>query len=82
MPSKRISLSFEISNQANLIKVLDNGTGIPNDLIENIFTPFFSTKEKGSGIGLNLSRQIMRLHDGSISVVSKPGVHTEFSLQF
>ena len=82
IPSKRIRLSFESLNQVNTIKVSDNGAGIPNDLIENIFTPFFSTKEKGSGIGLNLSRQIMRLHDGSISVVSKPGAHTEFSLQF
>ncbi|MGZ2369788.1 sensor histidine kinase [Ancylomarina sp. YFZ004] len=82
MASKQISLSVNESNPVNLIKLSDNGKGIPEDLIENIFTPFFTTKEKGSGIGLNLSRQIMRLHDGSISVVSKPTIQTEFSLQF
>lgn len=47
IPSKRIGLSFETLSQVKSIKVSDNGAGIPNDLIENIFTPFFSTKEKG-----------------------------------
>jgi signal transduction histidine kinase len=82
LPSKQIKLSVSDTNPVSLITLSDNGKGIPDDLIENIFTPFFSTKEKGSGIGLNLSRQIMRLHDGSISVVSKPNIQTEFSLQF
>ena len=44
--------------------------------------PFFSTKEGGSGIGLSLSRQIMRLHGGSISAASKPGRETVFTLRF
>jgi nitrogen fixation/metabolism regulation signal transduction histidine kinase len=65
-----------------LITVSDNGTGIPDNLLENIFVPFFTTKEHGSGIGLSLSRQIMKLHGGTISVFSKPGVETIFSLVF
>jgi len=65
-----------------LIQVKDNGAGISKENIEKIFIPFFSTKEGGSGIGLSLSRQIMRLHHGSISVHSKPNEETVFTLRF
>lgn len=65
-----------------VISVKDNGIGIPDDLLENLFIPFFTTKEHGSGIGLSLSRQIMKLHGGTITVFSKPGIETIFSLIF
>ena len=65
-----------------IIQVSDNGPGILEENIEKIFIPFFSTKEGGSGIGLSLSRQIMRLHNGSIGVHSDPGVETVFTLRF
>ena len=55
-------------NEDVVIKVSDTGTLIPADVAENIFIPFFTTKNGGSGIGLSLSRQIMRLHNGSISL--------------
>jgi len=78
-----IELSFsEADDQRPVISVRDNGTGIPDDLLENVFIPFFTTKEHGSGIGLSLSRQIMKLHGGTISVFSKPGAETVFSLRF
>ncbi|MBN2598604.1 MAG: HAMP domain-containing histidine kinase [Marinifilaceae bacterium] len=80
--SKSISISTGQGNPVNFIIVRDNGMGISDDVIDTIFTPFFTTKEKGSGIGLNLSRQIMRLHGGTISARSKPDRLTEFSLQF
>jgi len=64
------------------IQVEDNGPGIPGDIIENIFVPFFTTKDTGSGIGLSLSRQIMLLHEGTIRVQSAPGVKTVFTLKF
>lgn len=64
------------------ITVSDNGPGIPDDLIDKIFVPFYTTKESGSGIGLSLSRQIMLLHGGSLKVVSQPGVKTVFTLEF
>jgi two-component system, NtrC family, nitrogen regulation sensor histidine kinase NtrY len=64
------------------VSVTDNGPGIPEDLMDKIFVPFFTTKESGSGIGLSLSRQIMLLHGGSLKVVSKPGVQTVFTLEF
>ncbi|MFC2117556.1 PAS domain-containing sensor histidine kinase [Bacteroidota bacterium] len=65
-----------------IIQVTDNGEGIAEELLDKIFIPFFTTKDKGSGIGLSLCRQIMHLHGGSISVVSDPGVETTFTLKF
>jgi nitrogen fixation/metabolism regulation signal transduction histidine kinase len=64
------------------IMVRDNGTGIPDELLENIFIPFFTTKEHGSGIGLSLSRQIMKLHGGTITAFSRPGIETVVTLIF
>ncbi len=55
------------------IQVNDNGRGIPAEILDQVFIPFFTTKEKGSGIGLSLSRRIINLHGGSIQVSSKPG---------
>jgi predicted nuclease of restriction endonuclease-like (RecB) superfamily len=65
-----------------IIQVIDNGPGISADRIDKVFIPFFTTKEKGSGIGLSLSRQIMKLHGGIISVFSRLGEETVFSLRF
>lgn len=64
------------------ISVTDNGPGIPDDIMDKIFVPFFTTKESGSGIGLSLSRQIMLLHGGRLKAASKPGIQTEFVLEF
>ena len=64
------------------IKVTDNGPGIESNALLNIFIPFFTTKAQGSGIGLSLSRQIMRLHNGNLIVQSKPDNLTTFSMIF
>lgn len=64
------------------IEIEDNGCGIPPNIVDQIFVPFFTTREKGSGIGLSLSRQIMHLHGGSISVQSEHGKGTIISLMF
>lgn len=69
------------SGQTEIV-VRDNGPGIPPELMEEIFVPFFTTRENGSGIGLSLSRQIMRLHGGSLKVQSTPGKETSFTLGF
>ena len=79
----RIVLSATLSDkQRILLKVSDNGPGIPEDIIENIFIPFFSTKKNGSGIGLSLCKQIMMLHKGNIHVHSIIGEGTVFTLHF
>lgn len=64
------------------IEVIDNGSGIIKEALEHIFVPFYTTKRTGSGIGLSLSRQIMQMHNGSITVESDPEVKTIFTLKF
>ena len=62
--------------------VKDNGQGISKDLLDEIFVPFFTTRKNGSGIGLSLSRQILRLHNGSLNVRSVPDKETLFCMLF
>jgi len=80
---KKIQILAGLDSKSRpFITVRDNGSGIENEAIERIFIPFFSTKKGGSGIGLSLARQMMRLHQGSISAVSKPDEATDFILKF
>ncbi len=65
-----------------VIAVEDNGAGIVKEALDKIFIPFFTTRKDGSGIGLSLSRQIMRLHDGTIRAHSIPNEKTVFTLKF
>ncbi len=64
------------------IQVTDNGVGILKEVLDKIFIPFFTTKPSGSGIGLSLSRQILRLHGGTITAQSEPEKETTFTLTF
>ena len=80
---KEIVISLAESAAGRLkISISDNGKGIAPEEIDKVFVPFYTTKENGSGIGLSLSRKIMRLHKGSISVFSKPGEQTTIVLSF
>lgn len=65
-----------------IIEVIDNGPGILPEVLDNIFIPFFTTKSNGSGIGLSLSKQIMRKHEGNLTVNSIPEQETRFTLTF
>jgi signal transduction histidine kinase len=79
----RVEIAASLDDRGRpVIQVRDNGPGIAPENLDKIFVPFFSTKEGGSGIGLSLSRQIMKLHGGSISAASKPGRETVFTLRF
>ena len=64
------------------IQVADNGPGILKDVLDKVFIPFFTTKPSGSGIGLSLSKQILRLHNGTITAHSEPEVETVFTMTF
>ena len=82
-PNPRIVLSAYLNNnRKTVIKVADNGNGMPAEILDKIFVPFFSTKKSGSGIGLSLCKQIMMLHKGNIQVQSIEGEGTAFFLQF
>jgi len=79
----RIDLTAEMSETGKVVvRVNDNGPGIEKEALAKVFIPFFSTKKKGSGIGLSLSRQIMKLHNGSMTVHSEPNIETVFTLTF
>lgn len=77
----RVSAYKNVENRVEII-TKDNGDGIPPNIIDDIFIPFYTTKNSGSGIGLSLSRQIMRLHSGTITVNSIPNEATVFCLTF
>jgi signal transduction histidine kinase len=80
-PEITVTASVNANNRIN-IDFYDNGYGIKPDILDKVFMPFFTSKKEGSGIGLSLSRQIMHLHKGSISVKSVPGEGTIFKLVF
>ena len=79
----RIELkAFIDTNGKIIIQMIDNGQGILPEVLDKIFVPFFTTKPNGSGIGLSLSRQILRLHGGTLTAHSEPDVETVFTLKF
>jgi two-component system nitrogen regulation sensor histidine kinase NtrY len=82
-PNPRLNLLAWSDEQARvIIEVKDNGSGIPADVVDSIFIPFFTTRPNGSGIGLSLAKQIMQLHQGSIQVYSVEGAGSAFQLWF
>jgi len=66
----KISLNVQKENKETIVSITNNGVSIPKEELAHIFVPFFTTKEKGTGIGLSLSKQIIQLHGGSLEVVS------------
>ncbi len=80
--AKIILLAQLDGRSKTIIQVKDNGYGISKENMDKVFIPFYSTKEGGSGVGLSLSRQIMRMHNGTISVQSEPDVKTTITLRF
>lgn len=77
-----ISLTGIESNGRIQIKIQDNGVGMSPEIQEQIFTPFFTTKKTGTGVGLTLSKQIMLMHNGNLLVDSQEGEGSVFTLQF
>jgi len=77
-----ISINCEVKDLQTIIAISDNGKGISDDILKQIFIPFFTTRKDGSGIGLSLSKNIMKQHNGQLLVSSEEGVYTTFSLFF
>lgn len=79
----RIEISVELDSLENVvIEVFNNGAPISAEGREEIFVPFYTTKQEGTGIGLSLSRQIMRLHNGSLTLSRSDEKGTAFKLKF
>lgn len=82
-PSGKIQLLAFMNKRGRItLQVVDNGPGILRDVLDKIFIPFFTTKPSGSGIGLSLSKQILRLHNATITAHSEPDVETVFTMTF
>ena len=77
-----IKIHCTIDIDKTLITFTDNGKGIEEEIINQIFIPFYTTKKNGSGIGLSLSKNILKKHGGNLLVSSEPGAYTAFSLVF
>ena len=80
--AKIIMKAFMDKRGRVVVQLIDNGPGILEEVIDKIFVPFFTTKPDGSGIGLSLSKQIMRMHGGTLTAQSEPNVKTSFTLRF
>lgn len=81
----RITETLQVDGQKHSILCLsiqDNGPGIPDTVRENIFQPFFSTKDEGTGLGLSIAMGIVNQHNGTIECISQPGMGTTFVLSF
>jgi nitrogen fixation/metabolism regulation signal transduction histidine kinase len=82
-PQPRIELRGFRNDQGKvLVQIIDNGPGISPEHLDSIFIPFFTTKRNGTGVGLSISRQLMRVNRGGISVRSTPGEGSVFTLRF
>lgn len=77
-----INIEATMRNNHRVIAIKDNGSGIEDKVLEHIFTPFFTTKRNGTGIGMSLTRQIIHAHGGQISVKSTPNTGTTIELIF
>ena len=77
---KKIEIISQKKSHQTVVEVRDNGPGIDNDMLDKIFIPFFTTKSKGTGVGLSFAKKVMQLHNGQLKVISKKNRGTTFSL--
>jgi signal transduction histidine kinase len=79
---RRIDLFIENGGNAATVRVRDNGCGMSDEEVARIFNPFFTTKDKGTGLGMAISRKIVEAHEGAIAVTSAVGRGSEFTVTF
>ncbi|RZL18968.1 MAG: HAMP domain-containing histidine kinase [Pedobacter sp.] len=77
-----IEIAYRLEMNKLYLEVTDNGKGIADEDLHKIFVPFYTTRKNGSGIGLTITRNIMKMHQGNLEVISEPGVNTTFSMVF
>ena len=78
----KLKVKASAKNERIILEIIDNGVGIATDKLSNIFEPFYTTKENGTGLGLSLVYQIMEAHNGKIEVESKIGKGSKFTMIF
>jgi two-component system nitrogen regulation sensor histidine kinase NtrY len=77
-----IEINYRLAHNKLFLDVSDNGKGLDSSLIDKVFVPFFTTRKNGSGIGLTITRNIMKMHGGNVELQSSPYDKTVFSLVF
>lgn len=77
IPNPRVEVVISVSDTHPYLTVRDNGEGISEKVMENLFQPFYTTKEGGSGVGLSICRQIVRRHGGELTIRSRVGKGTD-----
>lgn len=77
----RLEVSLEVDRRSAIIRIADEGVGIPDEIRDRIFDLYFTTKSGGSGIGLAMTYRILQLHHGGIEVQSREDRGTEFRLR-
>jgi len=84
LSDKKIIIRTQQKNDTVVVEITDTGTGIPDDIVNKVFEPFYTTKEvgKGTGLGLSISYGIIKECGGNIAVKSKKSIGTTFSLTF
>ena len=75
-----IDLTVVEGSDELIIQIMDSGPGIPEDCMEKIFEVFYTTKKRGTGLGLPISRKIVNAHGGSLTVTNNPGGGATFSV--
>ena len=77
-----IEINYRLAHNKLFLEVTDNGKGVDTNLTDKVFVPFFTTRKNGSGIGLTITRNIMKMHGGNVELQSAPYEKTVFSLVF
>ena len=81
-PRLEVSMGENLAGTEIWVRVSDNGPGIEPEMLERLFSPFFTSKTNGTGLGLPICRKLVDAHDGSIEVGSEPGQGAAFVLTF
>ena len=81
-PNRSLELTTSLNGHAEiLVDIVDHGSGMDGETLNRLFEPFYTTKEKGTGLGMAISKQIAELHRGDLTVVSQVGVGTTATLK-
>jgi signal transduction histidine kinase len=75
-----LDVKIKTANESIEIDIIDTGKGIPQEVLQDIYDPFFTTKQSGTGVGLSISLKIIEDHGGNINIKSKQGKGTTMSL--
>ncbi len=78
---QQVEISLEVGGGSAVIRIKDNGKGMSKETMENIFVPFFTKREGGTGLGMSIAKKVLDAHNGKIRLTSQPGKGTEVAIR-